>query len=95
MQLPWSTSNDDLVELFSTIGDVKQAEIQYEPSGRSRGTGVVRFDSAETADTAISKFQGYQYGGRQLGLSYVRYPQPGGSEAMDTDHAGLTQNDIM
>ncbi|CAN8104977.1 unnamed protein product [Discula destructiva] len=93
--LPWSTSNEDLVELFSTIGDVKQAEIQYEPSGRSRGTGVVRFDAAETADTAIAKFSGYSYGGRQLGLSFVRYLQPGG-DAMDTnEHGGLTQNDIM
>jgi hypothetical protein len=53
LQLPWSTSNDDLVELFTTIGKVERAEIQYEPNGRSRGSGVVEFDSAETAETAI------------------------------------------
>jgi RNA recognition motif-containing protein len=95
-QLPWSTSNDDLVELFSTIGKVEQAEIQYEPSGRSRGSGVVRFDSADTAETAIAKFQGYQYGGRPLGLSYVKYVTPGGGDSMDTDpHGGLTQDQIM
>ncbi|KAK0724781.1 hypothetical protein B0H67DRAFT_641287 [Lasiosphaeris hirsuta] len=94
--LPWSTSNDDLVELFSTIGKVEQAEIQYEPSGRSRGTGVVRFDSADTAETAITKFQGYQYGGRPLGLSFVKYITPGSGDAMDTDlHGGLTQDQIM
>ncbi|KAK0610499.1 hypothetical protein B0T17DRAFT_620973 [Bombardia bombarda] len=94
--LPWSTSNEDLVELFSTIGKVEQAEIQYEPSGRSRGSGVVRFDSADTADTAITKFQGYQYGGRPLGLSFVKYITPGSGDAMDTDpHGGLTQDQIM
>ncbi|GJC77782.1 putative RNA-binding protein [Colletotrichum liriopes] len=95
--LPWSTSNEDLVELFTTIGKVEQAEIQYEPSGRSRGTGVVRFDSAETAETAIAKFQGYQYGGRPLGLSFVRYLNTAGSgDGMETDaHAGLTQDQIM
>ncbi|KAK3301498.1 uncharacterized protein B0H64DRAFT_370603 [Chaetomium fimeti] len=94
--LPWSTSNDDLVELFSTIGKVEQAEIQYEPSGRSRGSGVVRFDSADTAETAIAKFQGYQYGGRPLGLSYVKYVTPGAGDSMDTDpHGGLTQDQIM
>ncbi|KAK4452072.1 single-strand telomeric DNA-binding protein GBP2 [Podospora aff. communis PSN243] len=95
--LPWSTSNEDLVELFSTIGKVEQAEIQYEPSGRSRGTGVVRFDSAETAETAITKFQSYQYGGRPLGLSFVKYITPGSGDAMDTDnmHGGLTQDQIM
>ncbi|KAK3375986.1 hypothetical protein B0T24DRAFT_212138 [Lasiosphaeria ovina] len=94
--LPWSTSNDDLVELFSTIGKVEQAEIQYEPSGRSRGTGVVRFDSVETAETAITKFQGYQYGGRPLGLSFVKYTTPGTGDSMDTDPlVGLTQDQIM
>ncbi|KAL2024793.1 hypothetical protein VTK56DRAFT_5614 [Thermocarpiscus australiensis] len=96
--LPWSTSNDDLVDLFSTIGKVEQAEIQYEfPSGRSRGTGVVRFDNADTAETAIAKFQGYQYGGRPLGLSYCKYITPGGGgDSMDTDpHGGLTQDQIM
>lgn len=94
--LPWSTSNDDLVELFTTIGKVEQAEIQYEPSGRSRGSGVVRFDSAETAETSIQKFQGYQYGGRPLNLSFVKYLNQGGAESMDTDpHGGLTQDQIM
>ena len=85
------------MELFSTIGKVEQAEIQYEPSGRSRGTGVVRFDSPETAETAIAKFQGYQYGGRPLGLSFVKYLTPGaGGDSMDTDpHVGLTQDQIM
>ncbi|KAJ2899937.1 hypothetical protein MKZ38_002736 [Zalerion maritima] len=96
--LPWSTSNDDLVELFTTIGKVEQAEIQYEPSGRSRGSGVVRFDSADTAETAINKFQGYQYGGRPLNLSFVKYLTPGAgpADAMDTDsHGGMTQDQIM
>jgi hypothetical protein len=94
--LPWSTSNDDLIELFTTIGKVEQAEIQYEPSGRSRGTGVVRFDSAETAETAIAKFQGYQYGGRPLNLSFVKYLSQAGEDSMDTDpHGGLTQDQLM
>jgi RNA recognition motif-containing protein len=53
VQLPWSTSNEDLVELFTTIGKVERAEIQYEPNGRSRGTGVVEFSSADDAETAI------------------------------------------
>lgn len=65
-QLPWSTSNQDLVELFQTIGKVERAEIGYEPSGRSRGVGVVRFEALETAESAIQKFQAYMYGGRCL-----------------------------
>lgn len=94
--MPWSTSNDDLVELFTTIGKVEQAEIQYEPTGRSRGSGVVRFDTADTAETAIAKFQGYQYGGRPLNLSYVKYLNQTGGENMETDqHAAMSQDQIM
>ncbi|KAG6093100.1 hypothetical protein E4U14_000406 [Claviceps sp. LM454 group G7] len=94
--LPWSTSNDDLVDLFTTIGKVEQAEIQYEPSGRSKGSGVVQFDSSDTAETAIAKFQGYQYGGRPLNLSFVKYINHVGGDRMETDaHGGLTQDQIM
>ena len=86
-----------MVELFSTIGKVEQAEIQYEPNGRSRGTGVVRFDTPESADEAISKFTGYQYGGRPLGLTYVKYLGQEGPELMEGEQemAGLTQDQIM
>lgn len=113
--MPWSTSNEDLVELFTTIGKVERAEIQYEPNGRSRGTGVVEFDTAENAETAIckfsglgivclhranstsAKFTGYQYGGRPLGLSFVKYTNVAGpTDAMDTEATGgLTQDQIM
>jgi RNA recognition motif-containing protein len=54
------------MELFTTIGKVERAEIGYEPTGRSRGIGVVQFDSIDVAESAIQKFQGYMYGGRYL-----------------------------
>jgi RNA recognition motif-containing protein len=103
-----------LVELFSTIGKVARAEIQYEANGRSRGTGVVQFEKLEDAVTSIgmcslpnletqsnscaAKFTGYQYGGRPLGLSHVRYTNlSNGGEAMEAIEAtgGLTQDQIM
>ncbi|KAF9883487.1 hypothetical protein FE257_003437 [Aspergillus nanangensis] len=101
--LPWSTCNEDLIDLFSTIGKVDRAEIQYEPNGRSRGTGVVQFDSADTAETAISKFTGYQYGGRPLGITFVKYmnvgagPNAGPGDPMDEGEplGGITQDQIM
>jgi hypothetical protein len=34
---------------------VERAEIQYEPNGRSRGTGVVEFENKDDAETAICK----------------------------------------
>ena len=93
--LPWSTSNEDLIELFTTIGKVERAEIQYEPNGRSRGTGVVEFLSQDDAATAISKFQQYMYGGRPLGLSYVKYTNQASTAPMDVEPSGSLQEQIM
>jgi len=53
--LPWSTSNEDLVELFQTIGNVERAEIQYERNGRSSGSGVCDFDTPEASELAIGR----------------------------------------
>jgi len=67
--LPWSTSNEDLIELFQTTGTVEFAEALSE-GGRSKGVGIVQFSTQEEAESAIGKFQGYSYGGRPLGLEY-------------------------
>lgn len=67
--LPWSTANEDLVELFETTGHVELAEILYDGT-RSKGSGVVQFTHVEEAETAIAKFSGYTYGGRPLDVSF-------------------------
>lgn len=72
---------------------MERAEIKYEPNGRSSGTGVVEFDSQDNAETAISKFTNYLYGGRPLGLSYVKYTNQNGSDAMEAE--GMTQDQMM
>ena len=53
-QLPWSTANEDLVELFETTGTVELAEILYDGS-RSKGAGVVQFAQVAEAETAIGE----------------------------------------
>ncbi|KAK9241272.1 hypothetical protein V1525DRAFT_334909, partial [Lipomyces kononenkoae] len=67
--LPWSTSNEDLIDLFQTIGKVERAEIQYGVDGRPKGSGVVQFENKELAEIAISKFTGYNYGNRYVILT--------------------------
>jgi len=66
IQLPWSTSNEDLVELFETVGTVVLAEILFD-GNRSKGEGIVQFTETAEAQTAGEKFTGYMYGGRPLG----------------------------
>lgn len=53
-QLPWSTANEDLVELFETTGQVELAEILFEGT-RSKGMGVVQFSNIPEAETAIGE----------------------------------------
>jgi len=54
-QLPWSTANEDLVELFETTGQVELAEILFDGT-RSKGAGVVQFSQVAEAETAIGAF---------------------------------------
>jgi len=67
--LPWSTANEDLVELFETTGQVELAEILFDGT-RSKGCGVVQFGQVQEAETAIAKFQNYMYGGRPLDVRF-------------------------
>jgi len=61
-----------LVELFETTGNVVEAEVLFE-NNRSTGSGIVQFVDAEDAGTSISKFSGYEYGGRPLGTCYTSH----------------------
>ncbi|KAJ7725951.1 hypothetical protein B0H16DRAFT_1593459 [Mycena metata] len=68
--LPWSTANEDLVELFETTGQVEaRPEILFD-GARSKGCGVVQFAQVGEAETAIAKFQQYMYGGRPLDVRF-------------------------
>lgn len=48
------------------------------------------------ANSSAAKFTGYQYGGRPLGLTFVKY-QSAGDDAMEGAEAtgGITQDQIM
>ncbi|SCV67431.1 BQ2448_5042 [Microbotryum intermedium] len=69
--LPWSTADEDLVELFQTTGTVEEAAMLVDDAtGRAKGSGVVQFATIEEAQTAIAQFQGYTYGDNSSNLSF-------------------------
>lgn len=74
--LPWQTTDSDLVDLFETVGMVSRAEIQRFPDGRPSGNGLVKFLSTSDANMAVGSFNGYRYGGQDLVVTYARYPPP-------------------
>ncbi len=71
--LPYSTSEDDLRELFAQAGNVVSvAIIRDRDSGRSKGFGFVEMESDADAQNAISKFNSYQMGERALTVNPAR-----------------------
>jgi RNA recognition motif-containing protein len=64
--LPFSTTDQDLRELFARHGEVSSASVVMDrESGRSRGFGFVEMDTAN-ADNAITALNGRDMGGRSL-----------------------------
>src|SRR5512134_2255893 len=71
--LPYSTSEDELRELFAQAGSVVSvAIIRDRDSGRSKGFGFVEMESEADAQNAISKFNSFHMGDRTLTVNPAR-----------------------
>ena len=71
--LPYSTVDADLQNLFSQAGTVTSAQvIKDRQSGRSKGFGFVEMSTADEAQAAINKFNGQDFNGRALTVNLAR-----------------------
>jgi len=79
--LPYSTTDGQLEEIFSTHGQVESARVITDKfTGRSRGFGFVEMGSDDEAKKAIEALNGTEIEGRTLTVNEAR-PQerrPGG-----------------
>jgi cold-inducible RNA-binding protein len=76
--LPYSTSEDQLTELFSRAGKVDTVRVMRDmATGRARGFAFVEMGSDEEAQRAISEFHEHQLEGRALVVNEAR-PKPEG-----------------
>src|ERR1700745_621277 len=76
--LSFSTSSQDLQELFAQAGTVESASVvEDRDTGRSRGFGFVEMSSREEGEAAISQLNGKGMGGRNLNVNEAR-PREGG-----------------
>jgi RNA recognition motif-containing protein len=76
--LPYSSSEDQLTELFSRAGKVDSVRVMRDmATGRARGFAFVEMGSDEDAQRAISEFNEYQLEGRALVVNEAR-PKPEG-----------------
>ena len=71
--LPYSTTDDQLSQLFSKAGSVVSANVITDKfSGRSRGFGFVEMAGDDDAPKAIEMFNGYDMDGRRLVVNEAR-----------------------
>lgn len=65
--LPYSTTEQELNQLFSQHGSVTSAKVITDRyTGQSRGFGFVEMATADDAQKAITALNGTQLGGRTL-----------------------------
>lgn len=68
--LAWSTTTEDLLQVFTQIGNVVSADVKaHEDTGRSRGWGTVLFETPEQAQAAIEEFDGYKLSGQAMQIT--------------------------
>ena len=71
--LPYSTTEQQLSELFSQYGSVQSAKVITDRyTGQSRGFGFVEMSTGEEAQKAIASLHGSEMGGRTLVVNEAR-----------------------
>ena len=71
--LPYSTTSEQLQDLFAQVGTVTNASVVEDKySGQSRGFGFVEMASNDEALQAIAQYNGYNMGGRNLTVNEAK-----------------------
>lgn len=74
--LPFSATEEDLKEVFSSFGTVVSAKVIMDrETGRSRGFGFVELGD-NSARKAISELNGAEYDGKVLTVNEAREKKP-------------------
>lgn len=74
--LPFSTTEEELNELFAAHGTIASAVIIKDKfSGRSKGFGFVEYESEEEAKAAIEALHDSEVGGRKITVNEARPPR--------------------
>lgn len=75
--LPFETTEEDLVRLFSVSGNVQSVHIITDKiSGKSKGCGYVKMTSTDEAKDAINCLDGALLDNRRITVSEAREQKP-------------------
>jgi cold-inducible RNA-binding protein len=71
--LPFSTTDDELREIFAAHGKVASANVVRDrETGRSKGFGFVEFEDTEEGKAAEKALNGSELGGRTISVAEAR-----------------------
>jgi len=71
--LPFSTTDDELRDLFAAHGKVASANVVRDrESGRSKGFGFVEFEDEQEGKAAEKALNGSELGGRTISVAEAR-----------------------
>ncbi len=77
--LPYSTTDAELTELFTPHGNVRRASVIIDrETGRSRGFGFVEMEDAAQGNAAIQALNGQDMDGRKLIVNEAKPREQGG-----------------
>lgn len=75
--LPYSTTDQELKDLFAQAGTVESATIINDKmTGRSKGFGFVEMSSDDEATKAVEMLNGKDMGGRSITVNEARPMEP-------------------
>jgi len=92
--LDFGVSNDDIKELFSELGDLKRSSINYDRSGRSKGTAEVVFARRADAVAAVKKYNNVQLDGKPMKIEIVGTNTPTAASALPLTNGGQARNAV-
>jgi RNA recognition motif-containing protein len=67
---PYTSQEEELRELFSQVGEIRDLHVLYDVAGRVRGMALIQYGTKEAADLAINRFNGHIFKGRPLNVEY-------------------------
>lgn len=71
--LPYTTTDTELKEIFSKIGEVASADVIVDKfSGQGKGFAFVEYVDDANADKAIKELNGTELGGRKIVVNEAR-----------------------
>jgi RNA recognition motif-containing protein len=69
--LRYNSTERDLLDLLSAVGEIVSVRRLFELSGRFRGMALVQYATQQATEQAITKFNGFDFKGRRLWVEYT------------------------